>query len=333
MEEIMSARRAAFTLVELLVVIAIIGILIGFLLPAIQSAREAARRLQCNNNLKQMGLALQNFHGSYQQFPPGYRSKTGSSGPADDKGPGWGWPALILPFMEENTVHSRIRFDKDIGDPINAVIRQTKVRTFRCPSDAGDETFAVNAQGDSGPGYDRPLTDSGGSPVHVAHSSYIGVFGAPEISLDPGYLLPDPDRGPRHRGMFWRNSAVKLHEVTDGTSHTLFVGERGSALAYATWTGAVTGGQVPPKMPNPYDYEPEGAPVLVLGHTGGPEDEPAHTPNNQVNHVDDFWSQHPQGANFLFVDGSVHTLNDAIDPQVWWALGTRSGGETATLNY
>src|SRR5271157_1472687 len=98
----MSARRTAFTLVELLVVIAIIGILIGLMLPAIQAARERSRRLQCSNNLKQVGLSLIAYHDSYQQFPPGYRSQTGNGGLADDKGPGWGWAAFILPFMEEN---------------------------------------------------------------------------------------------------------------------------------------------------------------------------------------------------------------------------------------
>src|SRR5271157_3078657 len=104
----MSARRTAFTLVELLVVIAIIGILIGLLLPAVQAARERARRLQCFNNLKQIGLALHGFHDAYQQFPPGYRSQTGNGGPADDKGPGWGWAAFILPFMEENSLFNQI---------------------------------------------------------------------------------------------------------------------------------------------------------------------------------------------------------------------------------
>jgi prepilin-type processing-associated H-X9-DG protein len=166
----------------------------------------------------------------------------------------------------------------------------------------------------------------------VAHSNYIGVFGNPEITPDPGYLLPDPARDLTHRGMFYRNSVVGIRDVPDGTSHTLFVGERSSALAYATWTGSVTGGQVPPKSPDLYNYGPEGAPILVLGHTGDASDVPPHTPNSPVNHVDDFWSFHPQGVNFLFVDGSVHVIDDEIDPSVWWALGTRAGGETVDMS-
>jgi prepilin-type N-terminal cleavage/methylation domain-containing protein/prepilin-type processing-associated H-X9-DG protein len=330
----MLARRTAFTLVELLVVIAIIGTLIGLLLPAIQSARESARRMQCNNNLKQIGLGLIAYHNSYQQFPSGYRSTTGSGGLTDDKGPGWGWAAYILPYVEQNPLYNQIHFDKDIRDTSNVIARVTSVNTYLCPSDMTSQlTFPVDSAGDSGPDYSRAVTDTSGAPLQVAHSNYIGIFGNPEITPDPGYQLPDAYRGPTHRGIFWRNSATKISDVTDGTSHTLFVGERSSALAYVTWTGSVTGAQVPPKSPNTYGYPPEGAPILVLGHTGDASDVPPHTPNSPVNHVDDFWSPHPQGVNFLFVDGSVHILSNDIDPAVWWALGTRAGGETIPLNY
>jgi prepilin-type N-terminal cleavage/methylation domain-containing protein/prepilin-type processing-associated H-X9-DG protein len=330
----MLARRTAFTLVELLVVIAIIGTLIGLLLPAIQSARESARRLQCNNNLKQIGLALNAYHNSYNQFPSGYRSTVGTAGPADDKGPGWGWAAYILPYVEQNPLYNQIHFDKDIRDASNAVARVTSIPTYLCPSDiVAQPTFTVDKLGDSSPNYSQPVTDSSGMPMQVAHSNYIGIFGNPEITPDPGYLLLDSYRGPTHRGIFWRNSATQIRDVTDGTSHTLFVGERSSLLAYVTWTGAVTGGQVPPKIPDTYNYGPEGAPILVLGHTGDASDVPPHTPNSPVNHVDDFWSQHPQGVNFLFVDGSVHIISNDIDPSVWWALGTRAGGETIPLSY
>jgi prepilin-type N-terminal cleavage/methylation domain-containing protein/prepilin-type processing-associated H-X9-DG protein len=326
----MFTRRNGFTLVELLVVITIIGILIALLLPAVQAARESARRMQCSNNLKQIGLALHGYHTALRSFPPGYISAVGSGGPADDRGPGWGWAAMILPYLELDSVKGQIRFDKDITDPLNAGARTISPPVFLCPSDDGAKTFQVDSLGD-GPPYSNGLTASGG-PVMVGRSNYVGVFGQPEITPDPGFLNPqqDPYRTAPHRGMFCRNFAVKMSDVTDGTSNTLFVGERSSSLAYATWTGAVTGGQVPPKSPNPYSYGPEGAPVLILGHTGDARDSPAHTPNSAVTHVDDFWSWHPQGANFLLVDGSVRQINDTINPQVYWALGTRAGGEAIT---
>ncbi len=315
----MSSSRRGFTLIELLVVIAIISVLIGLLLPAVQKVREAASGIKCRNNLKQIGLALHNYHGRMNRFPPGYISGVGPGGPADDTGPGWGWASQILPDLEQDNLYRQIQFNLDIKDPANAVARTAVLPIFLCPSDGGDDVFNVNVLGD-GPPYSTPL-------VQVAHSNYVGMFGKPEITPDPGYLLPDPDRGPQTRGMFYRNSKVRLADVRDGTSSTLFVGERSYDLAYAIWTGAVTGGQCPPHAPNPYGYGPEGAPVLVLGHTGDGSELPPHTPNSRVNHVDDFWSHHPQGVNFLFVDGSVRYIADSINPISWWALGTRMGGE------
>src|SRR4051812_26133921 len=111
--------RRAFTLVEVLVVIAIIGILIALLLPAMQTAREAARRNQCQNNLKQVGLALLNYESSHKTFPAGYVSQVDSSG--NDTGPGWGWAALILPQMEESSIFNAIHLDRPIEDASNGV--------------------------------------------------------------------------------------------------------------------------------------------------------------------------------------------------------------------
>jgi prepilin-type N-terminal cleavage/methylation domain-containing protein/prepilin-type processing-associated H-X9-DG protein len=322
--------RRGFTLIELLVVIAIIAVLIGLLAPAVQKVREAASRLQCKNNLKQIGLALHGYHDSLKRFPPGYVSTVGPGGPADDQGPGWGWAAHLLPYLEQEPLHRQIDFTKDIKDPANAAVRMSVIKIFLCPSDPGNQTFTVNALNDPTPAYSTPVTDMNGQPVQVAHSNYVGIFGNPEITVDPGFLLPDANRASNHRGMFYRNSRVRIADVTDGTSNTLFVGERSSNLAYATWTGAVTGGQVPPKKPDTYNFGPEGAPILVLGHTGDASDVPPHTPNSSVNHVDDFWSGHIHGVNFLFVDGSVQSINDSISPSVWWALGTKSGDEAVS---
>jgi prepilin-type N-terminal cleavage/methylation domain-containing protein/prepilin-type processing-associated H-X9-DG protein len=324
----MRCSRRGFTLIELLVVIAIIGILVALLLPAVQKVREAASRVQCKNNLRQIGLALHNYHDRNLSFPPAYKSAIGPGGPADDTGPGWGWASFILPDLEQGNLYRQIQFDKDIKDPVNKTARMSPLRVFTCPSDDALPVFTVDVLNDPTSNYSTPLKDINGDPVKVAHASYVGIFGNPEITVDPGFLITsNPARGLDHQGMFYRNSQIRMAQVTDGTSNTLFVGERSANLAYATWTGAVTGGQVPPKIPDPFGFGPEGAPVLVLGHTGDASDVPPHTPNSPVNHVDDFWSRHAQGVNFLFVDGSVRNIDNLIDPSLWWALGTRAGGE------
>src|SRR2546423_10935519 len=171
--------RRAFTLIELLVVIAIIAILMALLVPAVQKVREAAARTQCRNNLKQIGLALHGYHDRNKAFPPGYVSAVGPNGPDDDRGPGWGWAAHILPDIEQAPLFRQIRFDKDIGDPLNTQARMTVLPIFVCPSDDGLPLFAVNALGDSSP-YTTPLTDASGQPVQVARSNYVGIFGNPE---------------------------------------------------------------------------------------------------------------------------------------------------------
>jgi prepilin-type N-terminal cleavage/methylation domain-containing protein/prepilin-type processing-associated H-X9-DG protein len=326
----MTKARRGFTLIELLVVIAIIAILIGLLLPAVQKVREAAARMKCKNNLKQIGLAMHNYHGALQRFPPGYLATNPGPGLSDDNGPGWGWGTLLLPYLEQDNLFRQIQLTKDITDPVNKAARMTSLSVFLCPSDGGNLVFTVDRLNDVEP-YQNPLLDSAGNPVQVAHGNYIGVFGNPEVTPDPGFLSSDPDRGIGRRGMLYRNSNIRFADVTDGTSNTLFVGERSTNLAYATWTGAVTGGQVPAKVPDPYGFGPEGAPILILGHTGDDSDVPPHTPNSPVAHVDDFWSRHIQGVNFLMVDGSVRTINDTINPVLWWALGTRSGGEAVSL--
>src|SRR5205823_5749076 len=138
---------------------------------------------------------------------------------------GWGWAALILPYVEQDALFKQINLASDITDPANRAIRTTSLSIFVCPSDPGTTIFTVDKLDDTEP-YATPLTDSGGSPVQVAHANYVGVFGSPEVTPDPGFLSGDPDRGLAHRGMLYRNSAIRITDVLDGTSNTLFVGER-----------------------------------------------------------------------------------------------------------
>src|ERR1700676_3210772 len=130
-------RKTGFTLIELLVVIAIIGILIALLLPAVQQVREAASKLQCANNLKQIGLALHSYHDANKQFPPGYidGNTNPASTPDNDVGPGWGWAAFLLPYLEERNVFTQINFSQRIGVGVNAQISQQPLTFYQCPSD------------------------------------------------------------------------------------------------------------------------------------------------------------------------------------------------------
>jgi prepilin-type N-terminal cleavage/methylation domain-containing protein/prepilin-type processing-associated H-X9-DG protein len=213
-------RRAGFTLIELLVVIAIIAVLVALLLPAVQHAREAARRVQCKNSLKQIGLALHNYHDSHRVFPPGYVSAVSAGG--DDLGPGWGWAAQVLGGLEQANLAAQIRFGLDIGDPANAAPRVAPVPLLRCPSDpSAVEVFTAED------------TD-----VMIARANYVGVFGANELEDDSAV----------GNGLFYRNSRVRFGDLTDGTSQTLAVGERSSDFSRATWTGAVTAADDAPAL-------------------------------------------------------------------------------------
>jgi prepilin-type N-terminal cleavage/methylation domain-containing protein/prepilin-type processing-associated H-X9-DG protein len=327
------ANRPAFTLIELLVVIAIIGILIGLLLPAVQKVRESAARAKCTNNLKQIGLALHSYHDANGKFPAGYvdGNNDPNSTPDNDVGPGWGWAAYLLPYLELGNVYNQIDLKQTVGSGVNAAISKQDLVVFQCPSDGQQQLVPV---------YDSTFS----TPITtVAHGNYVGCAGWVECfngatgnivagSGDDG--LPGVF-GSGGRGVFWRNSKTNFAAVTDGTSNTIFVGERSSNHSPSTWTGAVPGGRCPAWMatvpPIPY-VPPPGLPydnadfgeAYVLAHTNA-----THLPNADfpIFDPDTFYSFHPSGANFLLGDGSVRFITSSVNPKTYQALGTIAGGE------
>jgi len=296
-------KRNGFTLIELLVVIAIIAVLVGLLLPAVQKVREAANRMQCANNLKQIGLGLQSFHSTLNRFPSGYTDRQRVVSNPTDLGYGTGWATLLLPYMEQENLYKQINHSGPILDPVNQAPIQTVIKSYLCPSDNHSNPFIPA-------GITQP----------IGPANYVAVFGTGEVSEDPG----------RGDGVFYRNSMTRMTDILDGTSNTICVGERSSNLLKCTWVGVIPGAQsISPLHPD----EAEPAHPLIMGHTGvwDPND-PPHTPNSPLAHVDDFWSRHSSGVNFLLCDGSVRIINNTIRPESWAALGTKAAGDIANLD-
>jgi prepilin-type N-terminal cleavage/methylation domain-containing protein len=328
-----TTHRRAFTLIELLVVIAIIAVLIGLLLPAVQKVREAAARMKCQNNLKQIGLALHSYHDANQCFPPGYTdgNTDPASTPDNDVGPGWGWASYLLPYLEQGNAFNQINFSQKVGSGSNAAVSQLALPGFQCSSDPYQQAFPV---------YDSNFA----SPIAtLAHSNYVGCSGWVECFSGAGGD-PQPGDGddglsgkygPAGRGVFYRNSRTTIGNVTDGMSNTVFAGERSANHSPSTWTGAVPGGRCPAWMAtqpsSPYSPPPgaaydnaDFAEALVLAHCNA-----THLPNVDfpIYDPDVFYSTHVRGANFLIGDGSVRFLTSGINPDTYQALGTIAGGE------
>ncbi len=315
------SRRRAFTLIELLVVIALISVLLGLLLPAVQKAREAASRAHCQNNLKQIGIAVHLYADNYGSFPSGYvyvpspivKLPVGFVDPRPQKidrhppglppqpnSPGWGWASLLLSNLEQGNLAQQINYKLAVEAVSNLSARTSQLSIYTCPSDLNTGVFNV-------------LNEKNQVLASAATNSYAACFGS-------GYLLgTQPDNG---NGVFYRNSATRFTDIADGTSNTLAIGERGAILGQGPWAGVMTGGTIRTTPGAPvYASIIEPASSMVLARVG------PHTLNSVYSEPYDFFSPHGQVVQFLFCDGSVHPLSISTDLGVLQALATRSQGE------
>ncbi|HWL07185.1 MAG TPA: DUF1559 domain-containing protein [Planctomicrobium sp.] len=301
-------RRTAFTLIELLVVVAIIAILVALLLPAVQQARESARRTQCKSNLKQIGLALVNYHDVHNAFPPGwvqmksatnYNTSLGAISPDGANVDGftstgflhystqtdlvsWGWPAFLLPYVDQislyqQTIGQNVRLEDVDG---TGEIAQTPLSIYRCPSDSGAPK----------------IRNAGGRALNTAISNYAGNLGHRQVNTgDIG------GRSGQTTGLFWGNSRVRIRDITDGASNTIIVGEaayqHGSTVWGAkAWAGAKRGAN------------PDGIRDLLC--TGRQAMNAANASGSEI--PETFNSHHTAGAHFVLGDGSVRFISEHI---------------------
>lgn len=301
MKSFVQHRPWAFTLIELLVVVGILATLIGLLLPAVQSTRESARRSSCANNARQIAVGLQAFHDARRMLPAGYVS--GFDGSGNDTGPGWGWAAQLLPQIDQGVLFSQIDLQLPVEAAGSAPAREAVVDTFLCPSDAAPRApFAVGPRDRAG-----TLTTTA---CRVAPANYVGCFGVGEPGIDGD-------------GVFFRDSAIRFRDVTDGSSLTLLLGERSFRHAESTWVGAVTGVHQVPTPGCTMGLQVNNASNFVLGHSGESYGGPS-----APTEINNFTSAHPGGCVFAFVDAHTSFLGPAIDYTTYKALSTRAKGES-----
>lgn len=305
-------RRAALTLIELLVVIAIIAILIGLLLPAVQKVRAAAARAKCSNNLKQLGLGLVNYEATIGQLPP---TATG----VETGLPAHSWASRILPYIEQDAIFKLYHFEVNWDAQVNWPAIQTQIPILTCPSDP------------LGPRQDMdPMLAAGTNAACSDYNAFNEVKDFVAVNLLGVFPPPTIKDDPRIIGAMRRELTSRIADVTDGTSNTILLAEDTGRPNFF-----IFGGVPGPPTSSCYAYK-EGSwadPNGPFSLDGSDPDGcvPGNCPMNCSNNSE-VYSFHTGGANFVFVDGSVHFISDTISLTTLAQLITRAGGEIVT-NY
>ena len=326
--------RRGFTLVELLVVIAIIATLIGLLLPAVQTAREAARRSACSNNLKQIGIGVLGFESAKSAYPAGYSFFSRSAEPC------WGWSVFIMPFIEQQGLYDRLQPDsrrlsvlyKAGAAPADVLLLQTSIPTLRCASDTSPvlntlctfgntNHYAIatsNYVANAG-AYCKPSAVTGTS-VCILNNPSNDKYCAPLYDHDPGGTFVgvyDIDGSPAGRGP----RGLRLRDITDGASKTIAVGERQQVNYAAVWAG--TGSSA--GYGSQHSGRTLGRPGFIMNF------DYILATGNSDNQGKGFSSKHPGGAQFVFMDGSVSFISENVTTTELSYMGNRSDGQVFVI--
>lgn len=301
--------RSGFTLVELLVVIAIIGVLVGLLLPAVQSAREAARRMQCSNNLKQIGLAMHNYADSFKGLPP--LRNWGS--PVWYEGTVHGWGVKVLPYLEQNNLYEQYQMSVPFFDPVNQPVVSQRLAVYECPSTPTDHMIDGLPVP---PSYDRDPSLKGAVGDYWAFYGYYDPVQFPNAPRQPGTL----DSG-SHR---------PFAEITDGTSNTIIISEK--AGRPEQWVNGQKQSSAATDVSSAFDWTGPWASYNGYWVSGYSADGKNLFGPCAINCNNDLgvYSFHPGGAYVLFADGSAHFLSESIDLKAFYGLVSLNGGEVVS---